>query len=43
LGGGGAEYPGMSLHLSHFLPRFSSYPVTCLARRITIVVMTASK
>jgi hypothetical protein len=38
---GGAGCPGMSPHLSCFVPSFSSYPVTCLAR-ITTIVMTAS-
>jgi hypothetical protein len=28
--GGGAKCPGMSPHSSHFIPRFSSYLVTCL-------------
>jgi hypothetical protein len=40
--GGGAGCPGMSLHLSHFIPGFSSYPVTCLAH-ITTIIMTARK
>jgi hypothetical protein len=29
--GGGAGCPGMSHHLSHFVPSFSSYLITCLA------------
>jgi hypothetical protein len=41
--GGGSRCLGMSPHLSHFVPSFSSYPVACLARRITTVVITASK
>jgi hypothetical protein len=40
--GGGAGCLGMSPHLSHFVPSFSTYLVTCLAR-ITTIVMTASK
>jgi hypothetical protein len=35
---GGAACPGMSPHLSHFVPSFSSYLITCLA----IVAMIAS-
>jgi hypothetical protein len=31
--GGGAGYPGMSPHSSHFIPSFSSCRVTCIARR----------
>jgi hypothetical protein len=38
-----AGCPGMSPHLSHFVPSFSSYLVTCLAHCITTVVMIASK
>jgi hypothetical protein len=41
--GGGAGCPGMSPHLSHFVPSFSSYLVTCPAHHITTVVMTTSK
>jgi hypothetical protein len=40
--GGGVECPGMSVHLSHVVPTFTSYLVTCLSR-ITTIVMTASK
>jgi hypothetical protein len=39
----GVGSPGMSPHLSHFVPSFSSYLVTCHARRITTIVMTTSK
>jgi hypothetical protein len=34
---------GMSPHLSRFVPNFTSYLITCLVRRITTIVMTASK
>jgi hypothetical protein len=30
--GGGAGSPGMSPHLSHFVPSFFIYLITCLAR-----------
>jgi hypothetical protein len=40
--GGGAGSPGVSPHLSCFVPSFSSYLVTCLAY-ITTIVMTANK
>jgi hypothetical protein len=29
--GGGVGCPGMSPHLSHLVPIFSNYPITCLA------------
>jgi hypothetical protein len=34
---------GMSPHLSRCVTSFSSYLITCLAHRITTVVMTTSK
>jgi hypothetical protein len=41
--GGGVGCPGMSLHLSCFIPSFFSYLVTCLTRCTTTVIMTATK
>jgi hypothetical protein len=41
--GGGVRCPGMSPYLSRLILSFSSYLVTCVAHRITTVVMTASK
>jgi hypothetical protein len=40
---GGAGCLGLSSHLCHFVPSFSSYLITCLAHRITTIVMTVSK
>jgi hypothetical protein len=40
--GGDAGCPGMSPRLSHFVPRFSSYLITCLVGCTTAVVMIDS-
>jgi hypothetical protein len=40
--GGGAGCPGMSPYLSHFIPSFSSYLVTCLASCTAAVIMSTS-
>jgi hypothetical protein len=40
--GGGVGCPGMSPCLSHFVPSFSCYLVTCLLSCTTAVIMSAS-
>jgi hypothetical protein len=39
--GGDAECPGMSPRLSHSIPSFSSYLVTCLIGYTTAIVLIA--
>jgi hypothetical protein len=39
--GGGARCLGMSPCLSHFVPYFSSYLVTCLVSYTAVVIMSA--
>jgi hypothetical protein len=40
--GGGTGCLGMSPHLSHFIPSFSSYLVTCLVSCTAAIIMSAS-